>query len=244
MSANHVVWLSPTDPPDAFPDISSALHEPDGLLAAGGDLSPERLLHAYRNGIFPWFDEGQPILWWSPDPRCVLRPADFHTSSRMRRDIRSSGAEITFNRSFSELIRACSGPRRFEQGTWITTGMIEAYEALHEAGWAHSIEVREDDSLIGGLYGLAIGTMFFGESMFSQRPNASKLAMLGLSEILDENAFELIDCQVVSQHLLTRGAISIPRDEFATHLLSSCPTLTRFADWPASALKVSDLRPK
>ena len=244
MSSNRVVWLGPTDPPDTFPDISSALREPDGLLAAGGDLSPERLLHAYRSGIFPWFDDGQPILWWSPDPRCVLRPGDFHTSSRMRRAIRSSTAEITFNRSFSEVIRTCSGPRRSEQGTWITAEMIEAFKTLHEDGWAHSIEVRDGDALIGGLYGLAIGRMFFGESMFSLKANASKLAMLGLSEILAGNAFELIDCQVISQHLLTLGAIAMPRDEFATYLQSHCPALTRFDGWPESPLKVSDLRPK
>ena len=244
MSSNRVVWLGPTEPPDAFPDISSALREPDGLLAAGGDLSPGRLLHAYRSGIFPWFDDGQPILWWSPDPRCVLRPREFQTSSRMRRTIRSSSAEITINRSFSEVIRFCSGPRRSEQGTWITADMIEAYETLHEDGWAHSIEVREDDTLVGGLYGLAIGRMFFGESMFSHRPNASKLAMLGLTEILENNAFEMIDCQVVSQHLLTLGAVAIPREEFAAHLQSSCPSLTRFAGWPASPVNVCDLRPK
>jgi len=244
MSSNRVVWLAPTDPPDAFPDISSALREPDGLLAAGGDLSSGRLLQAYRTGIFPWFDDGQPILWWSPDPRCILRPREFRTSSRMRRAIRSSAAEITINTSFAEVIRCCSGPRRSEQGTWITTEMIEAYEALHAEGWAHSIEVREDDMLIGGLYGLAIGRVFFGESMFSQKPNASKMAMLGLSEILDENAFDLIDCQVVSQHLLTLGAVAISREEFASHLQSSCPELTRFVNWPPSPVKVCDLRPK
>jgi leucyl/phenylalanyl-tRNA---protein transferase len=244
MSSSRVVWLSPTDPPEAFPDIGSALCEPDGLLAAGGDLSNARLLHAYRSGIFPWFDEGQPILWWSPNPRCVLRPREFQTSSRMRRTIRSSSAEITINRSFSDVIRSCSGPRRSEQGTWITADMIEAYKTLHEDGWAHSIEVREDDTLVGGLYGLAIGQMFFGESMFSLSPNASKLAMLALTEILDNNAFEMIDCQVISQHLLTLGAVAIPRQEFASHLQSSCPALTRFADWPASPLYVSDLRPK
>ena len=244
MSSNRVVWMSPTDPPEAFPDIGSALREPDGLLAAGGDLSPGRLLHAYRSGIFPWFDDGQPILWWSPDPRCVLRTRDFHTSTRMRRTIRSSSAEITINRSFSEVIRSCSGPRRSEQGTWITADMIEAYETLHEDDWAHSIEVREGGTLVGGLYGLAIGQMFFGESMFSLSPNASKLAMLALTEILGNNGFEMIDCQVVSQHLLTLGAVAIPREEFAAHLRSSCPALTRFAGWPASPLNVCDLRPK
>ena len=244
MSSNRVVWLSPTDPPNTFPDIGSALHEPDGLLAAGGDLSPERLLHAYRTGIFPWFDEGQPILWWSPDPRCVLRPTDFRTSSRTRRRVRSSTARITINTSFSDVIRQCAGPRRSEQGTWITAEMIAAYETLHSDGWAHSIEVREGDRLIGGLYGLAIGRLFFGESMFSLSANASKLAMLGLCEILANNEFELLDCQVVSEHLLKLGAVALPREEFASRLQSACPTLTRFRNWPESPVKVSDLRPK
>ena len=143
MSANRVLWLSPTDPPAAFPDIESAMREPDGLLAAGGDLGSERLLYAYSKGIFPWFDSGQPILWWSPDPRCVLPTREFRTSRRMRRDMRRSTASITVNQSFAEVIRACAGPRRSQQGTWITTGMIAAYELLHEQGWAHSIEVRD-----------------------------------------------------------------------------------------------------
>ena len=243
MSHNRVLWLSPDDPPDAFPDINGALQEPDGLLAAGGDLSIERLLHAYRCGIFPWFDDGQPILWWSPDPRCVLRPAEFHSSSRFRRTIASSRATITINQSFGEVIRACAGPRRSEQGTWITTAMIEAYEALHADGWAHSIEVRDNGILSGGLYGIAIGKMFFGESMFSQQSNASKLAMLCLCEILQSNEFKMIDCQVVSRHLTTLGATAISRSEFAAHLQSACSRPIRFDNWPDAAIRVCDLAP-
>ena len=244
MSSNRVVWLSPGDPANAFPDISEAIQEPDGLLAAGGDLGIERLLYAYQHGIFPWFDDGQPILWWSPDPRCVLRPVDFNTSSRLRRSIASSRATITVNQSFAEVIRACAEPRRSEQGTWITAGMIEAYEVLHAEGWAHSIEVREDGELCGGLYGLAIGKMFFGESMFSHKSNASKLAMLGLCEILEANDVPLLDCQVISRHLMTLGAAAMPRDEFAVHLRSACPSLIRFENWSESAIPVRDLKPK
>ena len=244
MSRNRVLWLSPDDPPDAFPDIDGALAEPDGLLAAGGDLSVERLLYAYRSGIFPWFDDGQPILWWSPNPRCVLYPSNFNTSSRFRRSIGKSRATITVNQSFDEVIRACAGPRRSEQGTWITADMIRAYEALHTEGWAHSIEVRENGRLSGGLYGIAIGKMFFGESMFSQQSNASKLAMLYLCENLHANGFDMIDCQVVSRHLTTLGATAVPRSKFAVHLQSACSTPARYDDWPDDPIQVCNLLPK
>ena len=173
-SNNRIAWISANDPPDTFPDIGRAMREPDGLLAAGGDLSAARLLTAYRLGIFPWFDEGQPILWWSPDPRCVLLPGEFHASRRLRRELRRSGAEIRFNTSFDEVIARCADPRPGQYGTWITREMIAAYTRLHADGWAHSIEVWQRDALIGGLYGLAIGRVFFGESMFSLQSNASK----------------------------------------------------------------------
>ena len=244
MNSSRVAWLGPGDPADAFPDISDAMQEPNGLLAAGGDLSSERLLYAYRKGIFPWFDDGQPILWWSPDPRCVLRPADFNTSSRLRRSMASSDATISINQSFTEVIHACAGPRRSEQGTWITPDMVAAYESLRADGWAHSIEIRENGELTGGIYGLAIGKVFFGESMFSRKSNASKLAMLALCQILEENEFALIDCQVVSRHLMTLGAVSMPRAEFAFLLDSACPELTRFDNWPKSPIAVRDLKPK
>lgn len=241
---SRVSWLSPEDPPEAFPDIDLALQEPDGLLAAGGDLSVERLVYAYRHGIFPWFDDGQPILWWSPESRCVLRPEDFHTSSRMRRKMRNSNATITFNTAFADVIRECAGPRRSEQGTWITPDMILAFEALHADGWAHSIEVREDGELIGGIYGLAIGRMFFGESMFSHKANASKLAMLALCHVMAGNGIEMIDCQVISRHLLTLGATAIPRPAFAAALRSACTTPDRFTNWPGSPLKLREIQPK
>jgi leucyl/phenylalanyl-tRNA--protein transferase len=244
MSPNRVAWLSPDDPPGAFPAIGTAMREPDGLLAAGGDLSVERLVYAYSHGIFPWFDEGQPILWWSPDPRCVLRIEDFHTSRRLRRTLATSGATLTFNKDFGKVIRRCAGPRRSEQGTWITGDMILAYEALHAEGWAHSVEIRQDGALIGGMYGLAIDHVFFGESMYSDQANASKLAMLGLCEVLGRNGVEMIDCQVISGHLMRLGATAVSRTQFAAALQSSCKSPLRFTNWPESPLPVRNLRPR
>ena len=241
MSGNRVVWLSPTDPPDAFPDIRLALREPDGLLAAGGDLDSDRLLAAYVRGIFPWFDEHQPILWWSPDPRCILEPRAFHVSRRLKRSMRQTDAEISVNRAFSEVIRACSAPRHAQAGTWITPDIIEAYERLHGEGWAHSIEVRTDGTLVGGIYGLCIGRVFFGESMFSRVDNASKFALLALSRWLAARDFVCIDCQVASPHLFTLGAEVISREEFRRVLDRACRPATRLSDWPRAALPVSAL---
>ncbi len=214
---------------------------PDGLLAAGGDLSSERLLSAYRKGIFPWFDDGQPILWWSPDPRCVLRPADFHVSRRLRRDLLHSKATLVFNQSFGEVVRACAAPRVAQPGTWITADMIQAYEQLHAEGWAHSVEVWQDRQLVGGLYGLAIGKVFFGESMYSLEPNTSKFAMLGLSRFLLRINAALIDCQVISRHLLTLGATMISRLDFRRELESACDPATRIRNWPPNPVDVCKL---
>lgn len=242
MSANsRVVWISASDPPDAFPGIDTAMREPDGLLAAGGDLSSLRLLAAYRLGIFPWFDDGQPILWWSPDPRCVMFPRDFYVSRRLKRDLRQSTEIIRFNVGFGQVIRECAAPRFAEQGTWITTDMMSAYGQLHEEGWAHSVEVWQDDVLVGGLYGLAIGKVFFGESMFSRRDNASKYALYALSSHLQDHGFHLIDCQVASQHLLTLGATMLPREKFSQILQTGCEPSTKFANWPDSPLPVADI---
>lgn len=241
MSSGQIFWLSPSDPPDTFPDIEEALQEPDGLLAAGGDLSSERLLSAYRKGIFPWFDDGQPILWWSPDPRCVLRPADFHVSRRLRRELLRSNATLVFNQSFGEVVRECAAPRVAQPGTWITAGMIHAYEQLHAEGWAHSVEVWQDGQRVGGLYGLAIGKVFFGESMYSRQPNTSKFAMLGLSRFLLRNNVALIDCQVISRHLLTLGATRISRLDFRRELESACDPATRIRNWPRNPVDVSKL---
>jgi len=241
MNANRIAWLSPSDPSDAFPDVENALTEPDGLLAAGGDLSEERLLAAYCKGIFPWYDDGQPILWWSPDPRCVLRPLDLHISRRLQQEVRKSTAELRFNHVFADVIRACAGERKSQQGTWITQDMIAAYERLHSDGWAHSIEVWQDDELAGGVYGLCIGKVFFGESMFSTKANASKIALLGLTKHMQEFDLELIDCQVVSQHLVTLGASVIPRNEFAQILNQACDPPTRHDSWPRGPVLLSEM---
>ena len=241
MSDNRVVWLSPNDPPDAFPDVRLALREPDGLLAAGGDLGSERLLAAYVRGIFPWFDDSQPILWWSPDPRCIIEPRAFHVSRRLKRSIRRADAEISANRDFSGVIRACSAPRRSQAGTWITPEIITAYERLHGEGWAHSVEVRMGGALVGGIYGLCIGRVFFGESMFSHADNASKFALLALSRWLAAKDFVLIDCQVASPHLFTLGAELISRERFRGILDRACQPATRLSDWPRAPLPVGAL---
>lgn len=241
MSSNRIQWLNAGDPPQAFPSIHAAMTEPDGLLAAGGDLSEERLLFAYCHGIFPWYDDGQPILWWSPDPRCVLRPSSLHVSRRLRRTMSKSTAEIVFNADFSAVIRACAEPRRSGQGTWITDDMLAAFEALQRSGWAHSIEVRDGGRLIGGVYGLAIGRMFFGESMFSRVENASKYALVALCRVLEHHDFELLDCQVLSGHLLSLGAVAMPRRDFSGLLEQACDPGTPFAKWPVGPISVSGL---
>lgn len=240
MSNNRVVWLTADDPPTLFPPAETALREPNGLLAAGGDLSPERLLAAYQQGIFPWYEDGQPLLWWSPDPRCVFRKGDFHVSRRLRRELRRSTAEVRFNTAFADIIRACAAPRHYGQGTWITDDMIDAYERLHRAGWAHSIEVWQDDALIGGLYGLIIGRAVFGESMFSLRSNASKIALLTLDRMLSDGTFGIIDCQVRSSHLLSMGAAEIPRSSFIETLGRLCNTPSAFKSWPKHPIRVSE----
>ena len=219
----RITWLGPNDPADAFPPVEAALDEPDGLLAAGGDLSSERLLYAYGKGIFPWYDEGQPLLWWSPDPRCVLRPGEFRLSRRNRRYIRQSGDV------------------RSQQGTWITSDMIRAYERLHAEGWAHSVEVWRDDRLVGGLYGIAIGRVFFGESMWSAEPNTSKTALLCMARYMDTGDFGLLDCQVLSEHLVGLGATVIPRNEFLRIMEPLCQPVRRFENWPAGPIPATEL---
>lgn len=238
---SRLAWLNPGDPPDAFPPVDDALREPDGLLAAGGDLSVERLVYAYRNGIFPWYDEGQPLLWWSPDPRCVMQPGDFHLSRRSRRYLKASQATIRFNSAFDDVIRACAAPRPTQRDTWITPDMIRAYEHLHREGWAHSIEVWLDGELAGGLYGLAIGRAFFGESMFSAAPNASKAALLTLATLMDRQIFGIVDCQVLSSHLLSLGARMLPRSRFIDAVELLCEPASRFENWPNDPIPVAEL---
>jgi leucyl/phenylalanyl-tRNA--protein transferase len=241
MTGNRVVWLRPGDPAENFPPIESALREPDGLLAAGGDLTTARLLQAYRHGIFPWYEEGQPPLWWSPDPRCVLQRGDFHESRSLRRDLRRSASSVTFNTAFAAVIRACAAPRRSGPGTWITADMISAYEQLHVEGWAHSIEIWRDDSLAGGLYGVAIGRVFFAESMYSGADGASKIAVLTLARMMDNDALGIVDCQLDSSHLRSLGATLIPRPVFAEILDSLCEPAIRFENWPNAPISSDEL---
>ena len=240
MKSPNITWISSDDPPDAFPEIESAFDIPDGLLAAGGDLSPERLLYAYRHGIFPWYDSGQPILWWSPDPRCVLRPHEFHVSKRLRRSLCRSKLGVSFNQAFSDVIAACAEDRIGQQGTWITDDMADAYSRLHQQGWAHSIEIWQESRLVGGLYGLAIGRAFFGESMFSRQTNASKAAMLALCQQMVLNDFEILDCQVESPHLVSLGASLMPRNKFAAVLRRACKSDSQFLEWPAERRQMLD----
>ena len=223
-AAPRITWISRDDPPEAFPPLDAAFTEPDGLLAAGGDLSPDRLLYAYRHGIFPWYDEGQPILWWSPDPRCVLLPAEFHVARRLGRALKQGDFAVTFNASFKYVISACAEDRDGQAGTgtWITSDMHRAYLRLHELGWAHSLEVWSGDVLAGGIYGLGVGQAFFGESMFSRVTNASKAAMLVLCTELENQGVGILDCQVVSPHLASLGARLMPRSEFSALLEIAC----------------------
>ena len=214
------------DRPEDFPEISSASENPNGLLAIGGDLSTARICAAYRRGIFPWFSEGDPIMWWSPDPRMVLRPADFRAQRSLKQSVRRNGWRISIDQAFLAVIHACaSTPRDGQHGTWIVTPMLGAYCRLHREGIAHSVEVWEGETLVGGLYGLAIGRMFFGESMFSHRSDASKAALWHLCQTLVDAHWQLIDCQMQTQHLMSLGAHNIPRVEFVARAqeLSSGP---------------------
>jgi leucyl/phenylalanyl-tRNA---protein transferase len=241
VTAPQITWISPDDPPEAFPALSKALKSPNGLLAAGGDLSTERLLHAYEHAIFPWFDDRQPILWWSPDPRCVLLPPDLHLSRRLRRELGKSSLRVSFNHCFGDVIIACGGPRRQHDGTWITRGMIDAYNELHQLKWAHSVEVWLEERLVGGMYGVAIGRAFFGESMFSRISNASKVALLALCRHLVTHEFVVLDCQVASPHLKSLGAIEMPRREFAGLLVDCCTPRSAFTGWPVEPLDAVSL---
>jgi leucyl/phenylalanyl-tRNA--protein transferase len=211
---NKLCWLGETSDPDWFPPDALALTEPPGLLAAGGDLSPRRLLAAYRRGIFPWYSAPQPILWWSPDPRMVLLPEEFRISRSLAKTLRNGPYKTEYDRNFSATIRACAAPRRAQAGTWLSPAMIEAYEALHSLGYAHSVETYRDEQLVGGLYGVRLGGVFFGESMWSGEPNVSKIALVRLVELCRAQGIHLIDCQVASQHLDSLGAREIPRGEF------------------------------
>jgi len=224
-------WIETDGPVDQFPDVALALREPDGLLAVGGDLSPARIISAYRQGIFPWYSEGQPILWWSPDPRSVLFPEHLKVSRSLRKTVKKNRFRITIDVAFQQVMDGCAAPRKGETGTWITSEMKQAYQQLHEAGVAHSVECWEGDELVGGLYGIAIGRVFFGESMFSRRSDASKVAFVRLVEMLREWNFGLIDCQVATHHLASLGAVSIPRPQFVRMLGKLCNQAGREGCW-------------
>ena len=221
------LWLTENA---AFPPVTDALS--NGLLAAGGELSPARILAAYRLGIFPWFSPGEPVLWWSPDPRMVLMPAELKISRSFSKVLRNSPCKVRTDTAFEQVMRACAAPREGQSGTWIDEQMIDAYCALHKLGFAHSVEIWLNDELVGGLYGVAIGRMFYGESMFSLISNASKIALAHLARKMGQcgTASPMIDCQMYTPHLATMGARRMPREEFIARLevLVNCEPVT---DW-------------
>lgn len=211
-----IPWIE--DASDDFPPIHMALDEPNGLLAAGGTLTVPQLLTAYSRGIFPWYESGQPVLWWSPDPRMVLYPQNLRISRSLARLVANHSYQVTLDRAFTAVMQACALPRHEDGGTWINDEMLEAYAELHAAGYAHSIEIWQGESLVGGVYGVALGRIFFGESMFSGVSNGSKLALVYLSRQLRRWGYQLIDCQVSSAHLQSLGAVEISREEFRKQL--------------------------
>ena len=234
-----LAWLRPDAP---FPPLSAALVEPNGLLAAGGDLSPERLVAAYRRGIFPWFSAGQPILWWSPDPRMVLYVDEFRTSHSLAKRVRRHQFEIRIDTAFRDVIGACAAAERNGQrGTWITPEMIDAYCELHGRGVAHSVESWRDGQLCGGLYGMALGRVFFGESMFAHDTDASKVALVHLVGVLRRQGVPLIDCQQETAHLSSFGARPISRDTFAGHLSELIHSTEPVPGWRAGAIETSEI---
>jgi leucyl/phenylalanyl-tRNA--protein transferase len=225
-----ISWLADDLP---FPPLAQALVEPNGLLCAGGDLSPRRLVEAYRRGIFPWFSADQPILWWSPDPRMVLLPSEFKISRSLRRTLRAGTYEVRLDSAFAQVINACATtPRAGQAGTWITQEMQMAYRQLFELGFAHSVETWVDGRLVGGLYGLAIGHMFYGESMFAWRSDASKIAAAHLARFLEARGFSMIDCQMSTPHLASLGAREMPRSDFIARLHELVAVNVSPTRWP------------
>ena len=214
-----------------FPSVD--VSTPEGLLAVGGDLHPERLLEAYRHGIFPWYDEDQPILWWSPDPRTVLFPDKLHISRSLKRSLRPSLFNVTLDRCFRDVMQQCAGPRPQypDGGTWITAEMLDAYTLLHKQGYAHSVETWQDGKLVGGLYGVALGGAFFAESMFTRVPDASKVGLVSLVRQLQAWGFRLMDCQQSSPHVMRFGAEEIPRRDFLDHLATALTLPEKPGHW-------------
>ena len=215
-----------------LPSPQLALAEPNGLLAMGGSLMPQTLLDAYRVGIFPWFSVGQPILWWSPTPRAVLRPSEFHRSRSLKRTLAQQAWRITLDARFAEVVAACGGPRRGQDSTWLSCEMQAAYVELHRAGHAHSLECWLDETLVGGIYGVTIGQIFFGESMFSRISDGSKVALFALCQRLQRWGYRLLDCQIPNPHLVTLGMSLLTREQFQLALAAGCaanPTVHAWA---------------
>ncbi len=233
--SNKLYWVRDNIIASDFPDVSHALSEPDGLLAIGGDLSPERMISAYARGIFPWYNEGQPILWWSPDPRWILLPDQLKISRSLYRSLNRKKFRITFDQCFQKVMEMCAGPRSQSDGTWITIEMIRSFTDLHKLGYAHSVECWHGDELVGGLYGMAIDRVFFGESMFSRMSDASKVALVYLCRLLNQSGFTLIDCQVYSKHLQSLGAQPVSREHFAVCLERDCRPGIK-SSWPEQPL--------
>ena len=229
---------------DPFPPSSAALEDPNGLLAVGGDLSAARLLAAYQRGIFPWYEAGEPILWWTPQPRAVLRPREFHESKSLRKFLKTRDWRVEYDQRFEQVIEACAAPSPGREETWISDDMKAAYLELHRLGYAHSVEVLDNDCLVGGLYGVKLGKIFFGESMFSNTPNASKVALKALCELGSLGGLSLIDCQMPNEHLSSLGMTLIQRENFEMELktgitvgdIGHAPTLT--SDLVSSPLDV------
>jgi leucyl/phenylalanyl-tRNA--protein transferase len=221
-----------------FPDPREASDE--GLLAYGGDLSPNRLLNAYRKGIFPWFNEGDPILWWSPNPRLILYPDEFKVSKSFRKVLRNSNYSVKFDANFEQTIKMCAKTREHKEGTWLTRDMQNAYIELHNMGFAHSVEVYRDDRFIGGLYGVAMGKGFFGESMVSLEPNGSKIALKALSDVLSSKGYYFIDCQVPTKHLQSLGAKLIDRDIFLDQLEDALNSANDIGSWSSYKWEYKD----
>ena len=233
----RLAWIAPGSPPDSFPDPHLALREPEGLLAAGGDLSPARLLAAYGRGIFPWYQAGQPVLWWSPDPRAVLFPERFQLARRLRRRLRGLDWQVSVDQDFAGVIEACATTR---EDTWLIAPMRQAYRGLATLGHAHSIEISANGLLVGGLYGVVLGQVFFAESMFSRESDASKMALLKLCRLCQEHGIRLVDCQMPTPHLLSLGVQCLPRDRFLA-LLEAAVMRPARGTWPQAAGPVAAL---
>lgn len=238
-----IAVIEPGSPPH-FPPTTQALSEPNGLLAIGGDLAPERLLAAYRRGIFPWFGEGDPILWWSPDPRCVFHTDAVHVSRSLRRQLRHSSWSVSLDRAFHEVMQACARSRPGQPGTWIIPTMIDAYTELHRLGHAHSVEVWDGSELVGGIYGVAAGRLFCAESMFSAQTGGSKIALLTLAKALQSWAMPLLDAQIPNPHLASLGAMTLPRGKFLQIATALGTTAAHPSAWRSLAVyHARDLAP-